>query len=117
MSRSIGFADVRPVRAYFLLLTVNPQSGESYNIGGSTSCTVREMLEFLLSKTTARNIEVEIDPDRLRPIDADLQVPDSSKFTNHTGWVPEYSFEQTMTDLLDYWRERVSKNAGAFLTR
>ena len=76
------FADVRDaVRAYFLLLTVNPQSGESYNIGGSTSCTVREMLEFLLSKTTARNIEVEIDPDRLRPIDADLQVPDSSKFT------------------------------------
>ena len=62
------------------------------------------------------DIEVMVDPDRLRPIDADLQVPDTAKFTAHTGWRPEISFETTMHDLLDYWRMRVSTGAG-FLSR
>ena len=39
--------------------------------------------------------------------DADLQVPDTSKFTNHTGWTPEITFEETLSDLLDYWRDKV----------
>ena len=37
-------------------------------------------------------MKIEVDKDRLRPIDADLQVPDISKFTNHTGWKPRISF-------------------------
>ena len=54
-------------------------------------------------------IKIEVDPERLRPIDADLQIPDTRKFEAHTGWKPQISFEQTMTDLLNYWRERVGK--------
>ena len=103
------WADVRDaVRAYYLLVTKNPQAGEYYNIGGDYSCTVRAMLDYLLSISTHKNIRVEIDPARLRPIDADLQIPDSSKFKTHTGWKPEISFEQTMTDLLNYWRKNIS---------
>mgnify|MGYP001401096933 FL=1 len=74
------------------------------------------MLDFLLSISTTKNIKVETDPERLRPIDADLQVPDITKFRTHTGWEPEISFETTMTDLLNYWRERVNKGNN-FLTR
>jgi len=103
------WADVRDaVRAYHLLVTVNPVAGEFYNIGGVYTCTVREMLDTLLSLSTENNIEVKTDPVRLRPIDADLQVPDTTKFTEHTGWKPEIPFEQTMRDLLDYWREQVN---------
>ena len=54
--------------------------------------------------------------DRLRPIDADLQIPDTTKFKNHTGWSPEIKFEQTMSDLLDYWRKKVN-SGNIFLTR
>jgi GDPmannose 4,6-dehydratase len=61
-------------------------------------------------------IKVMIDPERLRPIDADLQVPDCRKFKAHTGWKPEIKFETTMHDLLDYWRERIRKGES-FLTR
>ena len=43
----------------------------------------------------------------MRPLDADLQVPDTSKFKAHTGWNPEINFEKTMNDLLDYWRDRI----------
>lgn len=105
------FADVRDaVRAYYMLVTVNPIAGEYYNIGGAYTCKVGEMLNFLLSLSPMKDqIKIEVDPERLRPIDADLQIPDTSKFTKHTGWKPEIPFEKTMTDLLNYWRERIAR--------
>ena len=111
------WSDVRDaVRAYYLLVTHNPTAGEYYNIGGTYSCTVEEMLNYLISQSTVKNIKVETDPERLRPIDADLQVPDTTKFTNHTGWCPTIPFEKTMNDLLNYWREKVEGDRE-FLSR
>jgi GDPmannose 4,6-dehydratase len=111
------WADVRDaVRAYYLLVTVNPIAGEVYNIGGTFSCSVGDMLQTLLSLSTKKGIAVETDPERLRPIDADLQVPDTTKFRTHTGWSPQIPFEQTMRDLLDYWRARVA-HGRTFLQR
>ena len=111
------WADVRDaVRAYYMLVTDNPKSGEYYNIGGSYTCSISDMLDYLLSKSLVKNIEVITDKDRLRPIDADLQVPDTTKFTTHTGWQPEIKFEQTMDDLLEYWRDRI-KAGRKFLRR
>lgn len=111
------WADVRDaVRAYHLLVTKNPTPGEYYNIGGSYTCSVGEMLKYLLELSTLKDIKVETDPARLRPIDADLQVPDTSKFELHTGWKPAISFEETMKDLLDYWRNQVS-GGRSFLSR
>lgn len=112
------YADVRDaVRAYYMLVTMNPIPGEYYNIGGSYTCEVEDTLNTLISYSTiADKLEVVLDPTRLRPIDADLQVPDCHKFKEHTGWEPVIPFEQTMHDLLDYWRERVAKG-GRFLTR
>jgi GDP-mannose 4,6-dehydratase len=111
------WSDVRDaVRAYYLLVTQDPKAGEYYNIGGSFTCTIREMLDHLISLSTVKDIKVETDPERLRPIDADLQVPDTSKFKKHTGWEPQISFETTMLDLLNYWRERV-QSGQRFLSR
>jgi|SRR5579885_1484920 GDPmannose 4,6-dehydratase len=111
-------ADVRDaVRAYYMLVTHNPVAGEFYNIGGTYSCTIENLLNYLISLSHKKDeIKIEVDPERLRPIDADLQVPDTAKFEKHTGWKPEIPFEKTMKDLLDYWRERVSQSAS-FLTR
>ncbi len=104
------WADVRDaVKAYFMLVTVDPRKGEYYNIGGDYSCTVGEMLDFLIARSTHKDIRVEVDKERLRPIDADLQIPDTSKFRRHTGWKPEIPFEKTMCDLLDFWRNRVER--------
>jgi len=111
------WADVRDaVRAYHLLVTVDPIPGEYYNIGGAYSCTIRDMLDFLISLSTCKDLKVQTDLNRLRPIDADLQIPDTTKFTNHTGWAPEIPFEETMTDLLNYWRKRIRTQRN-FLTR
>lgn len=111
------YADVRDaVRAYYMLVTIDPVAGEYYNIGGSYTCKVGETLDTLLSFSYAKDrIKVIVDSERLRLIDADLQVPDCRKFKDHTGWEPVIPYEQTMKDLLDYWRKRVKK--GNFLTR
>ncbi len=108
------WSDVRDaVRAYYMLVTVNPVPGSYYNIGGTFSCTVEDMLKHLVSISTMRDsISVETEQARLRPLDADLQVPDTAKFRSHTGWQPEISFETTMQDLLDYWRERVASGTS-----
>ena len=111
------WSDVRDaVRAYYLLVTHNPIAGEYYNIGGSFSCTVEEMLNHLISLSTRDDIRVEQESSRVRPLDADLQLPNTSKFQSHTGWQPEILFETTMQDLLDYWRARVANNQ-CFLQR
>lgn len=106
------WADVRDaVRAYHLLVkseTVKP--GDYFNIGGDTVKTIREMLQYLISiSKSSHNITIEEDPLRLRPIDADLQIPDTRKFKELTNWKPVYTFEDTMNDLLDYWRDEVKK--------
>tara|TARA_B100001093_G_scaffold31344_1_gene27096 strand:- start:414 stop:1442 length:1029 start_codon:yes stop_codon:yes gene_type:complete len=112
------WADVRDaVRAYYMLVTINPISGEFYNIGGTATKTIKEMLDFLISiSTRSSEIRIETDPERIRPLDADAQIPDTTKFTKHTGWEPLISFEKTMTDLLDYWRSMI-KNKGICLSR
>lgn len=112
------YADVRDaVRAYYMLVTVDPIAGEYYNIGGSYTCTVEDTLYTLIGMSTMKNqIRIVTDSERLRPIDADLQVPDCKKFKEHTGWEPQIPYEKTMADLLDYYRERI-RRGDEFLTR
>jgi GDPmannose 4,6-dehydratase len=112
-------ADVRDaVRAYYLALTVNPIPGEYYNIGGNYTTSIGEILKYLISLSPLKNeLSYEVEANRLRPIDADLQIPDTSKFEKHTGWAPEIPFKKTMNDLLNYWRERIKREGNIFLTR
>lgn len=111
------WSDVRDaVRAYYLLVTRDPVPGSAYNIGGNFSCSVGDMLETLLSLSTRNDITHEVEAGRLRPLDADLQVPDTTAFQAHTGWEPRIPFRQTMEDLLNYWRDAVARG-GSFLTR
>jgi len=112
-------ADVRDaVRAYYLLVTQSPTAGEYYNIGGTHTAEIGEVLGHLVGLSADQErISVEVDPARLRPIDADLQVPNTEKFFQHTGWKPEIPFEKTMQDLLDYWRQKVVSSGDRFLSR
>ena len=98
-------ADVRDaVRAYYMLLTINPQYGETYNIGGDYTCKISDILDYLIeiSELEKKNVKILEDPERIREIDADLQIPDTNKFKKHTGWKPEIPFGKTMLDLLNF---------------
>lgn len=100
------FADVRDVvRAYWLLVE-RCVPGEVYNIGGGRTESIGRVLEMLLERSEAK-IEVQQDPRLLRPSDVTMQIPDVEKFSRASGWQPVIPLEQTLEDLLDYWREHV----------
>jgi GDP-4-dehydro-6-deoxy-D-mannose reductase len=99
------FTDVRDmVRAYWLALEKGAP-GEVYNICSGSAWTVRKVLDQLLSMTQAK-IEIRKDPARLRPSDVPVLLGDCSKFFEATGWKPVIPFEQTLRDMLEYWRAR-----------
>jgi GDP-4-dehydro-6-deoxy-D-mannose reductase len=99
------FTDVRDVvRAYWLSLEKG-EPGEVYNICSGRCWTIREMLDMLLAMTKTK-IKIEADPARMRPSDVPVLLGDASRFRSATGWEPTIPFDQTLRDLLEYWRAR-----------
>jgi len=93
------------VHAYWLVVD-KCDYGEVYNIGGDYTCTVGDALDMLISKSTNPKAFIkELDPNRVRPTDITLQIPDSTKFKEKTGWKPTKGLEEICDDLLNYWRE------------
>jgi GDPmannose 4,6-dehydratase/GDP-4-dehydro-6-deoxy-D-mannose reductase len=103
--------DVRDaMRAYWEAL-VHCQPGEAYNIGGTTVMTVGEFLKMLISLAKTP-IPTRVDPALLRPADVTLQIPDTSKFEQATGWKAQYSFQESVAHLLEHWRREVAKEVA-----
>jgi GDP-4-dehydro-6-deoxy-D-mannose reductase len=97
------FTDVRDmVRAYWLA-TEKCEDGDVYNIGSGKTYVMQDMLDMLLGMSKVK-VKVEVDPARLRPSDVPILLADASKFVKQTGWQPRIPFEQTLMDLLNYWR-------------
>ena len=100
------FTDARDiVKAYWLGLD-KCKPGEVYNICTGRAYKISEVLDILISLSKAK-IEVGKDPAKMRPSDVPYLGGDSTKFRKATGWKPEIPFERTLTDLLNYWREKV----------
>lgn len=100
------FTDVRDiVRAYWLALE-KCQPGEVYNICSGKGRSIREVLETLIDMAKVR-VEIRQDPARMRPSDVPVLVGDNTKFCEQTGWSPEIPYEQTLLDMLDYWRLKI----------
>ncbi len=107
LSARRDFTDVRDVvRAYYLVVTQG-QPGEVYNIGSGRACAIQAILDILLSYSRVA-IRVESDPARMRPSDT-LEIQcDTSKLYAATGWQPTIPLEQSLRDVLDEWRARMS---------
>ena len=103
------FQDCRDaVKAYWLLMNANVNPGDYFNIAGEESFKLTEVVDILLSFSDV-DIEVRVDNDRLRPIDADYQMFDNSKICSIIDWKPEISAKQMFLDLLNHWRTEISK--------
>jgi GDP-4-dehydro-6-deoxy-D-mannose reductase len=99
------FTDVRDiVRGYWLALE-KCEPGEVYNLCSGKAYSIQQVLDLLLGMTKTR-IEVRQDRMRLRPSDVPVLLGDRTKFTRATGWEPVIPFEQTLQDMLDFWRAR-----------
>jgi len=105
LSAQRDFTDVRDmVHAYSLAVTKG-EPGAVYNIGSDAAHSIKEILHTLLGLSTVE-ISVETDPARMRPSDVPVLFCDSSRFRQRTGWTPRIPLEQSLRDILAYWRGR-----------
>jgi GDP-4-dehydro-6-deoxy-D-mannose reductase len=100
------FTDVRDVVRAYRLLALKGTPGEIYNLGSGRGTKLADALDFLRSKASAP-VEVFVDPARVRPVDQPLLVADASKLRAATGWAPGLTIEQTLEDMLAYWRSNL----------
>lgn len=96
--------DVRDtVRAYRALME-RGAARRPYNVCSGTAYLIRELLESLMALARIP-MRVETDPSRMRPSDNPVVLGDNSRIRREAGWVPEIGIDQTLRDLLTYWRE------------
>ena len=108
------FQDARDaVRAYFFLLEASAAGkipcGDYFNIAGEEAFQLPEVIEVLLGFSTRTDIKVVTDKERMRPIDADYQMFDNTKIRAAINWKPEISAKKMFEDLLNHWRNEISK--------
>ena len=100
------FTDVRDVVKAYSLAVEKCDYGEAYNICAGKTWQISDVLQMLLTLTD-KKIEVRQDPAKMRPSDVEILLGDSTRFRNKTGWKPKITFEETLRDVLTYWRQRV----------
>ena len=102
--------DVRDcVRSYYLLMQTNKSDGKIYNICGTEKHKMQVYTDLLIKHSTLDYDEIEqkIYEPFYRPIDIQVQVGDTKELVEAINFSPEISLDQTMQDLLDYWRKKV----------
>ena len=100
------FTDVRDVVRAYALLVEKGTAGETYNVGSGHAVAIDTILKMILSMSD-KEIRIEKDPSKFRPVDVPTIEADTKKLYEATGWTPQISLEQTIRDTLDYWRRRV----------
>ena len=100
------FTDVRDVVRAYLGLIEDGKTGEVYNVCSGRSCSLKNILESLLS-FAKKKISVRVDPKRMRKIEIPRLAGDNRKIREEIDWEPEIPVERSLEELLDYWRERI----------
>lgn len=100
------FTDVRDIVRAYAMLIQKGTAGETYNVGSGKAIEIRELLDKIL-KLSTKEIKVEIDEKKLRPVDVKIVEADVSKLVRETGWERRFELEDTLKDILEYWREQI----------
>lgn len=106
LSAKRDFTDVRDVVRAYCLLMEKGRAGETYNVGCGKAVEIRAILDMILSHSE-KDIKVETDPAKLRPVDVPIIEADITKLKEDTGWIPEISLDQTITETLEAYRDSV----------
>ena len=103
--------DVRDIVRGYEVLVARGRQRVPYNLCSGQAYRVGDLLDLLLEMSRVE-VRVEQDPSRLRPSDNPLVQGDASRITADTGWRAEITIEQTLSDLLDWWRAQVAASHG-----
>jgi GDP-4-dehydro-6-deoxy-D-mannose reductase len=98
------FTDVRDiVRAYVALLE-SGRNGEAYNVCSGVERSLRQIVEEL-AQACGIEVDIEVDPERLRPSEQRRMCGSPAKLRADTQWEPAVPFDRTLRDIIAYWEE------------
>jgi GDP-4-dehydro-6-deoxy-D-mannose reductase len=100
------FIDVRDVVRAFMLAAENGKPGQVYNVCSGRAVLMKKCLDVMLSMSP-HPLNVRLDAQRVQKNDVPIQVGSAQKLQKATGWRPKISLKQSLSDLLEYWRQRV----------
>ena len=100
------FTDVRDMVRAYRLAAESCASAVPYNICSGKAYRIQEILDKMLALSDAE-IEIREDPEKMRASEVPLFQGDHTRFTEATGWEPEFTIDETLKTILDYWREQV----------
>lgn len=107
------FSDVRDIVRGYWLVVEKGTPGEVYNLASGRAHAIGDVVKTLLARTRLiQDIQVVPSSDRMRPSDVPLLLGHSGKLSEETGWTSQIPFEQTLEDLLTYWRQRLGAPAA-----
>ena len=108
LSARRDFTDVRDIVRAYHMIAEKGKPGEAYNIASGLAHSIRHLLDTLLGLSEI-DIEVRVDPSRLRPVDVPEIRGDASKLRRDTGWAPELTFHDALRDVLADCRGRINE--------
>ena len=100
------FTDVRDVVRAYRLLMESGEIGQVYNVASGKGTPIQAILDSLLAKSSAK-VAVRQEPSKMRPSDNPVMIGDVSKLSAKTGWRSAVSLEQSLEDILAYWRNNI----------
>lgn len=112
LGSSRDFLDIRDAAKAYWHIMNRGKPGDVYNVCSGKAVKISALLDMLISLSSTGNIEVRVDKDKSRPIDIAEIFGDNSKLISATGWQPEYILEASLSDTLDWWREKIDTRKG-----
>ena len=106
LSTERAITDVRDLVQALLLLSKKGKAGEVYNVCGRYAYKIESIVE-LIEKIIGKSIPVKTDPALIRSSDEPVIFGDATRLIEATGWQQNYTLEQTLTDMITYWRQRL----------
>ena len=98
--------DVRDTVRAYRAIAERGKPRRAYNVCSGRAVAIREVLDMLVARARV-SIQVRVDPARFRPNDVPLLLGDPSRLRDELGWTPAIPLEQTLNDILQYWRQEV----------
>ena len=98
--------DVRDTVRAYRTIAERGEPGRAYNICSGHAVAIRDVLDLLIARARVP-IRVHVDPVRFRPNDVPLLLGDPRRLRDELGWRPAIPLEQTLDDILQYWRQKV----------
>jgi GDP-4-dehydro-6-deoxy-D-mannose reductase len=100
------FVDVRDAVRAFALLAAKGEAGETYNVCSGNAVAIQQCLSEMMSQSQ-KQLSARVDAARVQKNDVPVQVGSFQKLHKAAGWNPRIPLKQSLSDLLDDWRERI----------